>query len=114
MIAVYPEILLEAFNSCLREGGFFADWKRQRLALLRKGDKPLDKPSFFRPICLLDTMGKLLEDLILRRLQSHMQGDYSLSENQFGFRKCRSTIDAIQAVVNIAMEAKRILCVDQR
>ena len=28
VIAVYPEILLEAFNSCLREGGFFADWKR--------------------------------------------------------------------------------------
>ena len=25
---VYPEILLEVFNSCLREGRFFADWKK--------------------------------------------------------------------------------------
>ena len=25
VIGVYPEILLEAFNSCLREGRFFAD-----------------------------------------------------------------------------------------
>ena len=36
----YPEILLEAFNSCLREGRFFVDWKTQRLVLLRKGNSP--------------------------------------------------------------------------
>ena len=41
VIGVYPELLLEVFNSCLREGRFFADWKNQRLALLRKGNKPL-------------------------------------------------------------------------
>ena len=104
VIRVYPYILLEAFNSYLHEGRFFTDWKRQRMVLFRKGEKPLDKPSTFRPICLLDTMGKLLEDLILQR---HMQDNCSLSENQFGFRKGRSTIDVIQAVVDIAMEAER-------
>ena len=41
VIGVYPEILLEVFNSCLRERKFFADWKKQRLVLLRKGKKPL-------------------------------------------------------------------------
>ena len=41
VIGVYPEILLEVFNSYLREGRFFADWKKQRLVLLRKGNKPL-------------------------------------------------------------------------
>ena len=41
VIEVYPEILLEAFNSCLREGRFFVDWKKPRLVLLRKGNKPL-------------------------------------------------------------------------
>ena len=41
VIGVYPEILLEVFNSCLREGRFLADWKKQRLVLLRKGNKPL-------------------------------------------------------------------------
>ena len=30
VIAGYPEILLEAFNSCFREGRFFNDWKKQR------------------------------------------------------------------------------------
>ena len=107
VIGVYPEILLEASNSCLREGRFFADCKRQSLVLLRKGEKPLDKLSTCRPICLLNTMGKLLENMILQRLQSYMQGDHILSENQFGFRKGRCTIYAIQVVIDIAMEAKR-------
>ena len=100
VIRAYPEILLEAFNSCVREGRFFVDWKKQRLVLLRKGNKPLGDASSYRPICLLDTMGKLLEEIILQRLQDHMVGKHGLSENQFGFRKGRSTVDAIQVVVD--------------
>ena len=107
VIGVYPEILLEAFNSCLREGRFFADWKKQGLVLLRKGKKPLVDPSSYRPICLLDTMRKLLEELILQRLQTLLVGENVLSENQVGLRKGRSTVDAIQAVVNIATNARK-------
>ena len=66
VIGAYPEILLEVFKSCLREGRFFADWKKQRFFLLRKGNKPLGDASSYRQICLLDTMGKLLEEIILR------------------------------------------------
>ena len=43
VIAGYPKIFLEAFNSCHREGRFFDDWKKQRLVLLRKGSKPLEE-----------------------------------------------------------------------
>ena len=107
MIRAYPEILLEAFNSCLWEGKFFVDWKKQRLVLLRKGNKPLGVASSYRPICLLDTMGKLLEKLILQRLQALLVGANGLSENQFGFRKGRSTVYAIQAVVNIATNSRK-------
>ena len=107
VIGAYPEILLEPFNSCLREGRFFIDWKKQRLILLRKGNKPLEDASSYRPICLLDTMGKLLEEMILQRLQGHMVSENGLSENQFDFRKGRSTVDAIQAVVDIATKARR-------
>ena len=62
----YQQILLKAFNSCLRKGRFFVDWKRQRLVLLRRGIKPLEDASSYRPICLFDTMGKLLEEMILQ------------------------------------------------
>ena len=36
-----------------------------------------------------------------------MAGENGLSENHFGFRKGKSTVDAIQAVVDITTEAKR-------
>ena len=98
VIRAYPEILLEAFYSCLREERFFVDWKKQRLVPLRKGNKPLGDPSSYRPLCLLDTMEKLLVELILQRLQTLLVGENGLSENHFGFRKGRSTVDAIQAV----------------
>ena len=52
-------------------------------------------------------MGKLLEDLILQKLQSNIEGEKNLSENQFDFRKGRSTVDAIRAVVDIATKARR-------
>ena len=107
VIGAYPEILLEAFNSFLWEGRFFVDWKKQRLVLLRKGNKLLEGASSYRTVCLLDTMEKLLEEMILLRLQCHMVGENGLSENQFGFRKGRSTVDAIHAVVDIATKARR-------
>lgn len=59
VIETWPELLLEAYNVCLLGGVFHERWKKQKLVLLRKGDKPLDEPSSYRPICLLDTMGKL-------------------------------------------------------
>ena len=109
VIGAYPEILLEVFNSCLREGRFFADWKKQRLILLRKGNKPLGDASSYRPICLLDTVGKLLEEMILQRLQGHMVCENGLSENQFGFRKGRTTVEAIQAVVTSPLKQEEEL-----
>ena len=77
------------------------------MVLLRKGNKPLEDSSSYRPICLLDTMGKLLEKLILQRLQTLLVGENGLSGNQFGFRKGRSTVDAIQAMVDTATKARR-------
>ena len=75
--------------------------------LLRKGEKPLEYALSYRPICLLDTIGKLLEEMIIQRLQGHMVGENGLSENQFGFPKGRSTVGAIKAVADIAIKARR-------
>ena len=77
------------------------------MVLLRKGNKPLGDASSYRAICLLDTMGKNVEELILQRLQALLVGENGLSDNQFGFRKGRSTVDAIQAVANIATNARK-------
>lgn len=103
----YPEMFAKVMGACLREGRFPKRWKRQHLVLLPKPGKPPGVPSAYRPICLLDTAGKILERIILNRLIPFTEGDEGLSSNQYGFRRARSTIDAINEVVDLAKEALR-------
>lgn len=89
------------FNQCLKEGKFPANWKMARLVLLKKGnDKNTVEPdpSKYRPICLLNEIGKTLERIIASRLNQIIEDTKALSDNQFGFRKGKSTIDAIQKI----------------
>ena len=100
-----PELFLQVYDSCLCEGVFPTPWKKQRLVLLPKGDKPPNDPSSYRPICLLDTVGKVFERIICNRLKTYTEGDRGLSDRQFGFRKAKSTVDAIRTVMDIAYKA---------
>uniref|UniRef100_A0ABD2WR42 Reverse transcriptase domain-containing protein n=1 Tax=Trichogramma kaykai TaxID=54128 RepID=A0ABD2WR42_9HYME len=106
-VATRPDIFLRVFTACMRSGVFPRCWKRQRLVLLPKPDKPPDKPTSFRPICMLDAVGKMLERIICDRLQVFTESPSGLSDQQFGFRRGRSTIDAIERVVSTAREALR-------
>lgn len=94
-----PGILIELFNTCFKEGIFPNNWKQAKLILLRKGDKPLDQPSSYRPVCLLNTVSKLFERVIKSRLEAHLEEKNGLSDLQFGFRRSRSTVDAISCIM---------------
>lgn len=110
----WPELFTDTFNMCLKTGIFPNIWKKQKLVLLRKGDKPLDNPSSFRPLCLLDNSGKFLERLLLNRLEAELYANGGFSPMQFGFVKKKSTLDAISQVVNTAqksMEGKRFCAI---
>ncbi|XP_054746290.1 uncharacterized protein LOC129250716 [Anastrepha obliqua] len=65
-----PDIFQAVFQTCLNEGTFPKRWKKQTLVLLPKGNKKPGEPESFRPVCLLDTMGKILERIICDRLSS--------------------------------------------
>ncbi|XP_060831526.1 uncharacterized protein LOC132915726 [Bombus pascuorum] len=74
-------------------------WRTARLVLLRKEGRPLDSPSAYRPICLLDEVGKLLERIIAARLEAHMERrEPGWHDSQYGFRRGRSTVDAVRRV----------------
>lgn len=106
-IQAFPDMFRTALQKCLEEGSFPDRWKVQKLVLLPKPGKPPGDPAAYRPICLLDTLGKLLERVILNRLVPHTEGEYGLSERQFGFRKGKSTIDAIRLVIGKAEKAAK-------
>lgn len=95
--AARPDRLTDVFSRCLREGVFPGRWKRARLALIAKPGKPVGTPSSYRPLCLLDDVGKIFESLLVARIDAHMAATgVGLSERQFGFRSGRSTDDALR------------------
>jgi len=54
----------------------------------------------------LDTVSKLFEKLITFRLREHLVKSENLSENQYGFRRGRSTVDALARLQSIIKNAK--------
>ena len=100
-----PNVFADLFNTCMKEGIFPAPWKEQRLVLLPKGKKPPEEPSSYRPLCMLDTVGKVLERIVSVRLSEAIEVAEGLAEHQFGFRSGRSAVDAIALVVKIASNA---------
>ncbi|GBO35047.1 Retrovirus-related Pol polyprotein from type-1 retrotransposable element R1 [Araneus ventricosus] len=76
------------------------------LLLARKDGKEADKIKSYRPVTLLPTIGKVLEQILLRRLNHTLKKKNILHHNQFGFREGRSTDDAIHQLVEKIKDAK--------
>lgn len=91
MVSCDPRRFHWLFNKCTSEGRIPANWKKGRLVLIPKLGIPLDSPLAYRPICLLDGCGKLLEKLIVSRLRKHLINDHC--RKSVRFRRGRSTSD---------------------
>lgn len=64
--------------------------------MIKKEGKPEGEPLFYRPLCLLNEIGKMFERLIKSRIEGFMsEGGKGLSKYQYGFVKGKSTMDAI-------------------
>lgn len=109
-----PEYVLDVYNNLATRGKFPDEWKRAKLLLLPKGNKPMENPSSFRPICLLDIEGKLYEQMLLERLKAELTRTGGLSPRQYGFQKGRQTVDAINEVLKIAREAENYSFANRR
>lgn len=103
-----PDVLLQMYNSCLREGIFPREWKKQRLVLISKGKGDATSPSAYRPLCMLDTAGKLMEKLIKPRLQEAIHASGGLSNRQHGFRAKKSTLGALKDVIDVVEASQRL------
>jgi hypothetical protein len=83
--------LTHLFNHCLRLSHFPNPWKEAKVITLPKPGKDPKFPQNLRPISLLSTTGKLLEKVILKLLQKHIDERGLLNASQFGFRARQST-----------------------
>ena len=98
---IFPATFSEIYE-CLRRGHFPKQWKISVLIpLIKPGKEELNEAQKYRPISLLNVGGKVLEKLLIDRINYHLYSN-SLINNQFGFCPQKSTIDAALAVKQFA------------
>merc|ERR1712086_1143776 len=89
------EAIAELLNQWWNEEDIPTEVLRARVVLIyKKGDT--GKFANYRPISLLNSMYKIYTGIIQKRLAKTL--DKHLSKTQFGFRKDKSTADAVQLV----------------
>jgi len=87
-------IIAEIFNMSIKCGVFPDCLKLARVVpIFKAGDPKL--VGNYRPISVLSTMSKLFEKLMYDKLMCYVNATGVLSSHQYGFRKGRSTSDAI-------------------
>ncbi|MEW8548508.1 MAG: reverse transcriptase domain-containing protein, partial [Candidatus Thiodiazotropha sp.] len=101
----FREAILYIFNLSWRTGKLPDVWSHASVKFLRKHNKSdFYSPSSYRPISLTSVLCKLMERIVMKRLESHVEGNQLLDPQQEGFRKYHSTTYAVtrlvQSVVN--------------
>lgn len=103
-VAIAPS-LAQLFNASLSSGVFPDDWKCAVVSpVYKKGDK--SDPLNYRPISLLSCVSKVLEGIVFDQLYHHLESRSYLPDCQYGFRKGRSTQDAVGILTDDLLEAK--------
>jgi len=98
----FPRRLTANYNQCLIRGSFPRRWKRAKIIPIAKpGKEDSMDPFKYRPISLINIGGKVLENLLINRI-NHMYKNELLTNSQYGFTPQKSTTDA-------DMEAKKII-----
>jgi ribonuclease HI len=94
-------VITYLFTKSVQLGYYPDQWKRARIVVLRKPGKPdYTVPGAYRPISLLNTLGKILEAVMARRLSFWAENHKLLPDTQFGGRPGRNTEQALLVLAN--------------
>ncbi|EED11833.1 polymerase, putative [Talaromyces stipitatus ATCC 10500] len=95
------KVITYIFTKSVELGYYPHRWKRARIIVLRKSGKPdYGSPEAYRPISLLNTLGKVLEAVMARRLSFWAESYKLLPDTQFGGRPGRNTEQALLTLAN--------------
>ena len=88
------------YSAILEKELCYEPWKQFTTVVLRKPGKPrYDVPKAYRPIALLNTMGKLLTAIISEQLTYYTEKHVLLLPTHFGGRPGRTTTDALHMLI---------------
>ena len=101
-------MFLDMANEALKKRTFPEGMKEAKLVLLPKpAKKTKGDAAAYRPISLLGAFGKILEGMVAERINEELRTKGELNERQYGFRAGRSTIGAMEEVMEIVRSATR-------
>jgi len=83
--------LLEIANEIYQTGTFPKLWKQAIVVPILKKDKPAKDPGSYRPISLLPVGAKIVESLVLSKINPYLNKRGLIPVAQTGFRKGQST-----------------------
>ncbi len=87
------------FQACFDVGYHPKHFKEANTIILKKpGKKDYSEPKSYRPIALLDTLGKALETVISKRLNNIAEEHKMLPAQQMGARRKRSVETALETL----------------
>jgi hypothetical protein len=93
---IYPTLVSAIYNQCLERRCFPKRWKLAKIIPTTKpGEENSMDPSKYRTISLLNIRGKILEELLINRINHHMYKQDFLTDRQFGFTPQKRATDAI-------------------
>ena len=87
------------YNACLQSGIFPLSWGQSKVTPIPKMNKNSTCPGDWRPISQIPLPGKILEKIIHAQMTHYFDLNKILSNNQYGFRRERSTSLAIFEVL---------------
>jgi hypothetical protein len=89
------KMITNIFTASIELSYYPNQWKRARIVIIRKDGKPdYSDPEVYRPISLLNTLGKLLEAVMAKRLSYYAETYRLLPNTQFGGRPGGNTEQA--------------------
>ena len=91
VIKAAPDIFLDVYNTCLTERTYPAEQQAAGL------------PFILSPIVHAGYTGKNVGKIIFNRIEAAV--GHLLADNQYGFRKGRSTLDVVNQVIGEGKEA---------
>lgn len=101
------EWLTRTINACIKFNYWPTSFKFAKvIPILKSGKSPSDANSY-RPISLLNAIGKILEKVIYRRLIECIEINCLLPDFQFGFRRGHSTVHQAMRIKKFIVNNKR-------
>ena len=97
------ETWADLFNKCLEMNQIPSNWRSSIIKLLYKGNGDTQSPDSYRGIALSNAITKLYTKLITNRMTKEI--DHYIPDEQYGFRRGRSTLQAIANLHSDIQEA---------